>query len=116
MHLLLDAVDNSSEDAYIDLLTPDGFDGLILIDVPLNAFVSQRLIRNNFPVVTFGYQYPERSSIDAENWLGAKKAVEHLDWAGPPADCLHHQQPSFPGDPSLRLQGTTDRAARRGPG
>ena len=114
MHLLLDAVDNSSEDAYIDLLTDQRIDGLILIDVPLNAFVSQRLIRNNFPVVTFGYQYPELSSIDAENWLGAKKAVEHLIGLGHRQIGCITNSPHFPGDPNLRLQGYYDALQAQG--
>ena len=114
MHLLLDAVDNNSEDAYIDLLTARRIDGLILIDVPLNSFISQRLIRNAFPVVTFGYQYPQLSSIDAENWLGAKTAVEHLLDLGHRCIACITNSPHFPGDPNLRLQGYHDALQQRG--
>jgi len=85
-----------------------------LIDVPLNSFVSQRLIRNAFPVVTFGYQYPQLSSIDAENWLGAKIAVEHLLDLGHRRIACITNSPHFPGDPNLRLRGYHDALQQRG--
>lgn len=58
MRLLVDSVESSTENAYLDLVRAKRIDGLILIDAPGDDPAVQRLAQDDFPIVTLGYNHP----------------------------------------------------------
>lgn len=78
LRLLIDSVDGSMEDAYMELVRAKRIDGLVLIDAPTDDPALQRLAKDSFPVVTLGYQYAEFCSVDVDNRASARMATAHL--------------------------------------
>lgn len=78
MRLLVDSVDGSMEDAYMDLVRDKRIDGLVLIDAPTDDRAILRLTKDDFPVITLGYHYPEFCSVDVDNQASSWRAVMHL--------------------------------------
>ena len=108
MRLLVDSVESSTENAYLDLVRAKRIDGLILIDAPGDDPAVQRLAQDDFPIVTLGYNHPSLCAVDADNRQGARQAVEHLLAQG------HHRigcitnSPRTATDPNIRLLGYQD--------
>jgi len=105
MRLLVDSVDGTMENAYMDLVQAKRIDGLILIDAPSDDPAFLQLAKDNFPVVTLGSNYPEFCSVDVDNQMSARMATTYLVEQG-------HQQigcitnyPSRPTQINERLEG-----------
>lgn len=82
IRLLIDSVDGSMADAYTELVRAKRIDGLILIDAPGDDPAIHRLAKDDFPVVTLGYQRTEFCSVDVDNRGGARQATTHLQRLG----------------------------------
>lgn len=78
MRLLIDSVESSVESAYVDLAHAKRIDGLILIDAPPEDRALQQLAQDDFPIVTLGDLHPNLCSVDVDNRVGARQAIEHL--------------------------------------
>lgn len=114
MRLLIDSVDDTMENAFLNLARAKRIDGLILIDTPLDEAAVAQFNKDSFPVVTMGYCHPEISSVDADNRAGVKAAIEHLLAAGHRRIACITNSPGTKAQPNLRLQGYCDTLAGAG--
>ncbi len=78
MRLLIDSVDGTMEEAYMELVQAKRIDGLVLIDAPIDDPAVLRLAKDRFPVVTLGHFHKQFSSVDVDNRGSGRLAVEHL--------------------------------------
>ena len=105
LRLLIDSVDGSMEDAYMELVRAKRIDGLVLIDVPTADPALRRLAKDSFPVVTLGYQSAEFCSVDVDNRASARMATEHLLAQGHTRIGCITNYPARPRQPNERLLG-----------
>lgn len=105
MRLLVDSVDGTMENAYMDLVQAKRIDGLILIDAPTDDPAFLRLAKDDFPVVTLGDNYPEFCSVDVDNRSSARMATTYLIEQGHRKIGCITNYPSRPTQINERLEG-----------
>lgn len=108
MRLLIDSVDGSMEDAYMDLVRAKRIDGLVLIDAHNDDPGILRLTQDNFPVVTLGHHFPEFCTVDVDNRGSGRMATEHLIKRGHDRIGCVTNHPSIPTQINYRLEGYKD--------
>lgn len=108
MRLLIDSVDDTKENAFLDLARAKRIDGVILIDTPVGDAAVQRLTRDAFPVVTMGHCHPGLSSVDVDNRAGVLGAMQHLLQTGHQRIACITNVPGKQESLNLRLQGYCD--------
>ena len=115
VRLLIDSVESSIEDAYLELVRSKRIDGLILIDLlPDDDRALQNLVRDGFPVVSIGWIHHDICSVDVNTRSGAQTAVDHLIGLGHRRIGCITNYPVTPQTPSTRLQGYWDALAAAG--
>lgn len=113
--LMIDSVESSIEDAYLELVRSKRIDGLILIDLlPHDDRALQNLVGDGFPVVSIGWVHDNICSVDVHTRSGAQTAVEHLIGLGHRRIACITNYPVTLETPSTRLQGYRDALAAAG--
>jgi len=112
VRLLIDSVESSLEDAYVELVRSKRIDGLILIDLLLADDQSLRsLVDDGFPMVSIGWMHDDICCVDVNNRTGAQTAVEHLISLGHTRIACITNFPVTERTPSARLEGYRDALA-----
>ncbi|MBX3054119.1 MAG: LacI family DNA-binding transcriptional regulator [Caldilineaceae bacterium] len=115
VRLLIDSVESSLEDAYIELVRSKRIDGLILIDIlPDDDRALKSLVADGFPVVSIGYVHDDICCVDVDTRSGARTAVEHLISLGHTHIGCVNNYPVTRESPGPRLQGYQDALADAG--
>ncbi len=76
--------DSMKKELHDLILNEDHLDGVICLNEDVTAFTVNKFSDRRIPVVMVGHNpnYPEISSVDVDNYLGASKAIKYLTGLG----------------------------------